>query len=150
MLDFFRLDIPSQALSDMFAWGSQNGWVLIPIAGIIWFIVSEITEEKTKRHRRELIHRERIMAMDKGMEARLEEAIRSDAEREDRDHTGLLIGGIITVGAGIGLSIFLAILNEPHERRVVAVGIIPIFVGIALLVSWWAARRFGTNSRDSQ
>ena len=51
---------------------------------------------------------------------------------------GLLIGGVITLFAGIGIATFLYFIVEPGDSdRVWAIGIIPVFIGLALLLSSW-------------
>ena len=50
---------------------------------------------------------------------------------------GLLIGGIITAAAGAGISTFLLLLRPDNDRAVWAVGLIPMFVGVAMLISSW-------------
>ncbi len=53
------------------------------------------------------------------------------AERNSRE--GLKLGGIITLAAGIGIALFLAVL-DPKERSVWALGFIPGLIGAAMLV----------------
>jgi hypothetical protein len=44
------------------------------------------------------------------------------------------------------LSLFLQIAVDGNERRqAVAVGLIPIFVGLSLIVAWLVTRRLGRN-----
>ena len=51
---------------------------------------------------------------------------------------GMLIGGIITLFGGVGIAAFLYFITDADEgSRVWSVGIIPAFVGIALLLSSW-------------
>ena len=64
----------------------------------------------------------------------------------------ILIAGIITMGTGIGLTLFLAIMLEDHGRhdRTAAVGLIPLFVGLSMIVAWLAARRMKNGNGESQ
>jgi hypothetical protein len=48
-----------------------------------------------------------------------------------KQHEGLKIGGLVLVGAGIGLLIFLAKFGD--TQAVSLVGLIPLFIGLALL-----------------
>jgi hypothetical protein len=47
---------------------------------------------------------------------------------------GIKLGGLITTGVGIGLMIFLGIANDDNHLIGVAIGIVPLMVGIALLI----------------
>lgn len=47
---------------------------------------------------------------------------------------GIKLGGLITTAVGIGLMIFLGMVNDDNHLIGVAIGIIPFFVGIALLL----------------
>jgi len=123
-------------------------WVLIPLAGIAWFIINGLSEEKTARLNRELLHRERMSAMEKGMSQMLEKSIATEPVTGGRDPNGLLIGGIITLGVGVGLSAFLQIAVDGSDRKqAVAVGLIPIFVGLSLIVAWAAARKLNARGQ---
>jgi hypothetical protein len=58
---------------------------------------------------------------------------------EDRLHArrrleGIKLGGLITTGVGIGLMIFLGIANDDNHLIGVAIGIVPLMVGLALLL----------------
>ncbi|HYB62536.1 MAG TPA: hypothetical protein VEH50_13785 [Methylomirabilota bacterium] len=48
-----------------------------------------------------------------------------------KQHEGLKVGGLVLVGAGIGLLIFLAKFGD--TQSVYLVGLIPLFIGLALL-----------------
>jgi hypothetical protein len=147
MLEFIGFDVASQVLGETIKSLAAMTWVLIPVAGIIWLIVAGISEEKTKRQRQELVHRERLVALDKGMTEALERTVslESDSMRNDSP-IGLLIGGIITLGVGVGLFIFLAIAIDGSDRKkAVAVGWIPLCVGLSLIAAWWVARRIGRD-----
>jgi hypothetical protein len=65
-------------------------------------------------------------------------------DRADRPRAqGFLVGGIITLCAGLGLGLMLNFLAD-REDHVWAVGLVPAFVGIGLLVSAaivWPRRR---------
>lgn len=149
MLHFFGLDID---LGDFFSWSAGWMWVLIPVAAIIWLMVSSLSEEKTKRHNREMIHRERMAAIEKGLDEPYDETTLPSALIHREDQTGLLTSGIISMAAGLGIAVFLAILVDPDDRNVMAVGFVPFFVGIGLVVAWWVTRRFTdqANGREQK
>ena len=48
---------------------------------------------------------------------------------------GTKLGGLITTAVGIGLMIFLGITNDDSHLIGVAIGVVPLMVGIALLVA---------------
>lgn len=47
---------------------------------------------------------------------------------------GLKLGGLITAGVGIGLSLFLYFLDAEQPSGVFMVGFIPLFIGLAMLL----------------
>jgi hypothetical protein len=47
---------------------------------------------------------------------------------------GTKLGGLITTAVGLGLMIFLGIVNDDGHLVGVAIGVVPLMVGIALLV----------------
>jgi hypothetical protein len=58
---------------------------------------------------------------------------------EDRLQTrrrleGTKLGGLITTGVGLGLMIFLGIANDDSHLIGVAIGVVPLMVGLALLI----------------
>jgi hypothetical protein len=108
----------------------QSIAVLIPIAGIVFGIgiaaVSIVTTHREKVKRAELRHKERIAAMEKGVEM--------PPEIIDTDESGrprFLLQGLIWLGVGIG--IFFA-LGELAGDDVGMLGLIPAAVGIATLI----------------
>jgi hypothetical protein len=142
MLGFDLFDAIGAGIGDAMQSFVGLAWVLIPLAGIAWFIINGLAEEKTARLNRELLHRERLAAMEKGMTEMLDRSIAAEPGDSRRDPNGLLVGGIITLGVGIGLSLFLRIVMDGSDaRKAVAVGLIPIFVGLSLIVAWIVTRR---------
>lgn len=121
----------------------------IPIVAIIGGITAGIVKTVSQQRLIELAQRERIAAIERGMDPTKlpplpsaggggdliygspEEAARRRAE-------GLMIGGIISVAAGAGISVFLSIMET--DGRAWAVGIIPFSIGVALLLSAWLVR----------
>jgi hypothetical protein len=56
-----------------------------------------------------------------------------EASRLRRRREGLKLGGLITTAVGLGVSVFLgSIIHE--EERVWTVGLIPLFIGLAVLL----------------
>jgi hypothetical protein len=57
-----------------------------------------------------------------------------DRLQGNRRLEGIKLGGLITTAVGIGLMIFLGIANDDNHLIGVAIGIVPLMVGIALLI----------------
>jgi hypothetical protein len=127
----------------------------IPIVAIVGGITAGIVRTLGQQRLVELAQRERIAAIERGIDpAKLpampiisdeEGPVRSYAEYAQRRQHGLMIGGIVTLSVGIGLMAFLLIMN-PGEERAWAVGLIPSMVGVALLISSWIVK---PKSQDS-
>ncbi len=121
----------------------------IPAIAIIGGIVSGIVRTISRQRIIELAQRERIVAIERGIDpSKLpplptlgdEDAFGPEAALRRARHRsqGLMVGGIITLAVGFGLMV-LMLLMEPHDNKWAA-GIIPTFVGIALLLSSWLVR----------
>ena len=123
----------------------------IPIVAITGGIVMGIVRSLGRQRALELAQRERIACIERGIDpSKLPpinigghdaESILEFADRNGsplRRAQGLLIGGIVTLFAGLGITVFLGLMMQGHsgdEAYVWAVGLIPAFVGIALLIS---------------
>jgi len=123
----------------------------IPIVAIIGGITAGIIRTLGRQRLVELAQRERIAAIERGVDpAKLsplpvtalddepETWTMSQYERDRRRHQGILIGGIVTTAAGLGLMLFLNIME--NDGNAWAVGIIPAAVGVALLLSAFLVR----------
>ncbi|HSQ60987.1 MAG TPA: DUF6249 domain-containing protein [Acidobacteriota bacterium] len=115
--------------------------IVIPVVAIIGGITLAIIRTVGQQRLAELERRERIAAIERGIDpAALPPPSMPGAyenghgagNRTRRAH-GLLIGGLVTVATGAGLAIFLSAV-EPNESHW-TLGFLPIFVGLALLVS---------------
>jgi len=123
----------------------------IPIVAITGGIVLGIVRSIGRQRMIELAQRERIAAIERGIDpaklppidfgrSTLGEAIEL-ADRPSsplRRAQGLLIGGLVTLFVGLGLTIFLWLIMLDHQgedRYVWAVGLIPGLVGLALMLS---------------
>ncbi len=142
-------DATSQLVNETIRSMAGIMWVLIPLAGIAWLLLVGLSEEKTKRQRQELLHRERMAALEKGMTEALEHAIEADAPPRPRNPHGLLVGGIITLGVGLGMVLFMGFaLSGSNRNQGIAVGLIPLCVGIALIVAWVVVRRLNGHVEE--
>jgi peptidoglycan/LPS O-acetylase OafA/YrhL len=63
------------------------------------------------------------------------ELLREESRHEQiRKIEGLKIGGIITLGVGIAMVIFMSVLNGREHGAPFLVGLVPAFVGAAMLI----------------
>ena len=123
----------------------------IPIVAIVGGITAGIVKTVTDAKLMENAQRERLAAIQRGVELdKLPPLPTLGASSGDmlagfnpaaaqlHRAQGLLIGGVITLFAGVGLAAMLFYLADGADgERVWAVGIVPAFVGIALLLSAW-------------
>jgi len=137
-------------------WGMPLiAWALImaiPLVAIIGGIISGVVRTLGRQKILEMAQRERIAAIERGIDpSKLPPlpALEDDedfaccrpetyARRQHHRFQGLLIGGIITAAAGIGVAVMLRVLEEEDPSWIV--GIVPLLVGLALLVSAWLVR----------
>jgi hypothetical protein len=126
----------------------------IPIVAIVGGITAGIVKTLGQQRLIELAQRERILALEKGIDPSklpplpvpsgdddLSTMYLSPRQAALRRAQGLLIGGIITLAVGIGVGIFLYVLTDGEDqKRVWAVGLIPALVGLALLLSSFIVR----------
>lgn len=111
--------------------------LFIPIIGIVLgvtiAIVSIITSHRQKVQRNDMRHKERLAAIEKGLE------IPPDpVESENGKKTGGLRSGLI--GLFVGIVLYFA-LNEVTGSDVALFGLIPAAVGIANLLSYFLETR---------
>lgn len=112
----------------------------IPIVAIVGGITVAIVRLVTQGRLEELARRERIAAIERGMDPQKlhplpgagSEYYALGDSRLRRAH-GLLIGGLILVACGIGLAIMLYSIESEKTHWVI--GLLPMLVGGALLGS---------------
>jgi hypothetical protein len=133
------LDFDSGVLVPIFS-------LAIPVVAIVGGITAGIIRMVLKARVMELAQRERIAAIERGMDISKLQPLPVDLDTDDtaifssprqvmlNRSRGLLVGGIVTLAVGIGLGTMLGVLNDGGDR-VWAVGLIPALVGVALLVS---------------
>ena len=128
----------------------------IPIVAIIGGITAGIIRTLGRQRLIELAQRERIAAIERGVDpSKLaplsvtalddepETSGMSQFDRERRQAQGIMIGGIVTLAAGLSLMAFLCIVDDNGNAW--AVGIIPATIGIALLLSSFLVRPKGNG-----
>jgi hypothetical protein len=120
----------------------------IPIVAIVGGITAGIVKTLGQQRLIELAQRERIAAIEKGIDPSklppmpipagdddLAAAYLSPRQAALRRSQGLLIGGLVTLAVGVGVGIMLYIMPDTRDENVWAVGLIPGLVGLALLIS---------------
>ncbi len=116
----------------------------IPIVAIVGGIVAGIVRSAGQQRMLELAQRERIAAIERGVDLDKLPAIPQVAleigalgmppyEAAKRRAQSLMIGGLVTSFGGAGILVFL-ILIQP-DKNIWGVALIPILVGVALLIS---------------
>jgi uncharacterized protein DUF6249 len=119
----------------------------IPIVAIVMGVAHRIVQTLAEQRTLELAQRERIAAIERGIDPSKLPPLPSpqaDALRAALSHSsttpnmyrraqGLLIGGLVTLAAGAGVCVMIYVL-QPDDRSWAA-GLVPAFIGVALLVS---------------
>ena len=129
--------------------------IAIPVVAIIGGITAGILKTRGQQRIIELAQRERIAAIEKGIDpsklpplpavgddmadlllkdfvAQFRPTQRQAALRQAQ---GLAIGGLIALSIGIGLAVMLLFLPDHDANRAWPAGIMPFFIGLALLIS---------------
>ena len=121
----------------------------IPIVAIVGGITAGIVKTMTDARMMENAQRERMAAIQRGMDldklpplpvlgsgsSDFMAGFNPLAAQRHRAQS-LLIGGVVTLFAGLGIGTFLYFMADGVDgERVWAVGIIPAFIGLALLLS---------------
>ncbi len=125
----------------------------IPIVAIVGGITAGIVRTLGQQKIAEMAMRERIAAIEKGLDpARLPPlpALVSSGEIDVRGRTareralrtaqGLWIAGIITFAAGVGLTVMFFAFPEAGGHGRLAIGVLPACVGAGLAAAGWVVR----------
>ena len=129
----------------------------IPIIAIVGGITAGIVRTMQRQRAFEMVQRERIAAIERGLDpdkiASLQRPLIYDDHgiytdsrvAAERLRQGLMIGGIVTLFAGIAISIFLHGVADGNDGggKVWTVGLIPSAVGVALLLCSFLIRPVG-------
>ncbi len=106
--------------------------IIVPIAGMIFVGVMAISAMVFKHRQRELWHETARIALEKGQplppSAEDEFRVNLQVKRERND----LRTGLILIGVGAGVAFFF---DGIHERDGMALGAIPGFIGMALILN---------------
>ena len=134
----------------------------IPIVAIVGGITAGIVRVIQRQRAFEMIQRERIAAIERGLDpdkiASLQRPLLYDDHgvyidpgmAAEHRRQGLLIGGLVTLFVGIALSVFLYGVADHEDHAVWLVGMIPAAVGVALLLSSFLIRPIGSTTRPPE
>ena len=119
------------------------GWVILLL--VAWQLRSSRRERKVERQ-----HKERMMAMEKGIplpelpaedDAPARRPLLAEIVAAIRINPRWPLGlGAVFVMFGIGLSAALALSQEPEHYRVWSFGLIPVFFGLGLMLHYALTR----------
>lgn len=124
-----------------------------PFLAVLGGIIVTIIKVRGQQRLAELAQRERILAIEKGLDVsqlppllpqRYDmTAIAGYAPRTSalRKVQALMISGVVMLGIGISLGLMLLLLPDGEASAAWPVGIMPMFVGIALLIAARLVRR---------
>jgi len=120
----------------------------IPIVAIVGGITAGIARTLGQQRLIELAQRERIAAIERGLDPSklpplpagpagddLASYYLSPRQAARRRVLNLVIGGLVTLAVGVGVGFMLSVIPDARENHAWAVGLVPAFVGIALLLS---------------
>jgi len=131
--------------------------LLIPIIAIVMGIsvamISLVLDYRRKRAMYELVHKERLAAIDKGMEPPPFPPDFQMGKRRNRTRNDLLRSGLVLLLVGIALCIALYLTPAPDFSW--AWGLVASAVGLARLIAWkyWDEPKPGQDDqapRDGQ
>ncbi len=136
--------------------------ISIPIIAIIGGITAGIFRQYSRQRTFEMIQRERIAAIERGLDPDKIASLQRPSMYDDhgpftdprmayeRLRQGLTIGGIVTLFAGIAVAVFLNGITDGDDKNVWMVGLIPAAVGVALLLSSVLIRPIGGSNNTPQ
>lgn len=114
--------------------------VIIPVVSLIFIGVVVVSGMYFQNRRREMWHQTARIALEKGQPLPLlpdEQSARPSTPPAEESRNDLR-GGLVLIGTGIGLYLFLGTFISPGLGYV---GAIPGFIGVALIISWFARPR---------
>ena len=123
----------------------------IPIVAIVGGITAGIVRTLGQQRLMEMAQRERIAAIERGLDPSklppmqmagggddLSSMYLSPYEYSRRRSLNLMTGGVITLCVGLGVMLFLYVVDRGDNSW--GVGIVPFAVGVGLLISAWLTR----------
>jgi hypothetical protein len=102
--------------------------VLITVGGsLVVALAIVMAAMRNRRHRMEMIHAERLAAIEKGL------PLPMDYTETDYPRRRLFMPGLVWAAVGVGIILF-GLLGREDDHDLVGLGTIPLLVGIALLI----------------
>ena len=138
----------------------EHVWVLIALLGVAVIIWARHLRERKRLAVREMIHLERMAAIEKGATlSELPADLASGADPAEEARTGgqwvqraALAGAFILILGGVGLSLGFLLLPQTPElgdlHQMAPLGAIPVLVGFGLLLYAWVDRRVFGGERS--
>ncbi|MEK7317163.1 MAG: DUF6249 domain-containing protein [Candidatus Eisenbacteria bacterium] len=113
----------------------------IPVIAVVGAMTLAIIRVTGQQRLAEMERRERIAAIERGIDpTKLPPVTGLDSYRlgngvgsRTRRVHGLMIGGLVLLAVGIGMMVFLLLIEQ--DKKVWALGLMPFLIGIALLIS---------------
>jgi hypothetical protein len=120
--------------------------IVFAILAAVFMLVIRHQNLQRYRIRLEMIQKERLIAMEKGLPLP-EAADYDEPRRAEPRFSNLLVNprwplgvGAILICGGIGTTIALYLSQEPFHNRVWSMGLIPVFVGLGLFLHYRLTR----------
>jgi len=123
----------------MFEFPASMGlWMFLSIGAVALFVVfiPVTTWIDSQRREREAFYRAEMVrrlteSSGEGVKAAVELVREQDRLERAKKHEGMKIGGLVNIGVGVALIVFLHMLIP--NQAVFMCGLIPAFIGVALL-----------------
>lgn len=119
-----------------------------PAVAIVGGILAGILRMRGQQRLLELAQRERLAAIERGVDVTKlaplvvpNANVLTPAESARRKAQGMTVGGLLTLALGLGLSFTLVLMPTNDGRDAWPIGFVPVFMGIALLLSARIVRR---------
>ena len=126
---------------DQEVFGNFGMWAFLACGAVSLFgiLVPTVTWMDSRRKEREAFYKAETFrrlteSSTEGAKMALE-LLQEESRMERMKHRqGILLGGMISIACGVGLVIFLVALNAGEGGRINLVGLIPAFVGVAMVI----------------
>ena len=118
-----------------------------PLAAVIGAIAISLVRVKGQQRLAEMVQRERLAAIERGLDVSQLAPVPALTGRHAalRKAQGLTIGGLLTFALGAGLALTLLLLPDSEAKTSWPIGLVPLFIGVALLASALVVRRSVTE-----
>ena len=128
-------------------WNQFTGmfWVF---GWLAFFLVLKYMSDKKKQHKRELDHKERLAAMEKGLpmpeifdaDEEMATALASNMRAKALNPRWPLGVGSISIMLGLGASLTMWLSGDPYHNQIWPFGLLGVFLGIGLFMHYALTR----------